>query len=314
MYGLEKDVRRKDKFDRSKKYFENHPYAKKKKSDTMREPYNADEKREFNIGTRSGRAEHASRIIEFCESEHMLEKIIMSFDNSIFYDENSDISSPIDSNFKTLYKFVVTDINDYIFSQRDGLHVGVLNNASAKNPGGGFVNGAIAQEEALCMKSTLYPVLHRLSEIDESFYSYNNSDSLQLYYKSAAIYTPHVLMICDNNYEFTEDTFEFSVISCAAVNVKAMRDSAFDQQKVYDEMKLRVKIILYAAAVNGVKHIILTDWGCGVFGNSIDYVIKFFMDELNGPQFSNVFAVVSFISNNSETVKRMEEVAGFSST
>ena len=35
-------------------------------------------------------------------------------------------------------------------------NIGVLNFASAKNPGGGFINGAMAQEESLAASGTLY--------------------------------------------------------------------------------------------------------------------------------------------------------------
>jgi len=37
-----------------------------------------------------------------------------------------------------------------------GEHCGVLNFASAKNPGGGFLKGSFAQEEALAASSDLY--------------------------------------------------------------------------------------------------------------------------------------------------------------
>ncbi|MDE7477756.1 MAG: TIGR02452 family protein, partial [Lachnospiraceae bacterium] len=66
--------------------------------------------------------------------------------------------------------------------------IGVLNFASAKNPGGGFLNGAMAQEESLAASSTLYRTL----TAHEEYYQSNRAQSSMMY-TDHAIYSPALL-------------------------------------------------------------------------------------------------------------------------
>ena len=56
-------------------------------------------------------------------------------------------------------------------------NIGVLNFASAKNPGGGFINGAMAQEESLAASGTLYRTL----TANEAYYRENRACQTMMY-------------------------------------------------------------------------------------------------------------------------------------
>ena len=79
-----------------------------------------------------------------------------------------------------------------------GCSVAALNFASAKHPGGGWLNGAQAQEESVTRRSTLYASL--TSEGAQAFYA-TMRDAMQSgndgMYTHAMIYSPMVSIIRD---------------------------------------------------------------------------------------------------------------------
>lgn len=71
-------------------------------------------------------------------------------------------------------------------------HVGVLNFASAKNPGGGFRTGASAQEESLARTSSLYLALSQ-DRLFTEFYGYHRRGKSAIY-SHRIIYSPRVII------------------------------------------------------------------------------------------------------------------------
>lgn len=146
----------------------------------------------------------------------------------------------------------------------------ILNFASYKVPGGGFLNGSMAQEESLCHISTLYNVLKH----QEDYYAYNNKHLNYALYTNRALYSPQIY--------FPTSGFYCDVITCAAPNLTACK--RFNPEVAKKEnsrlLKERIKFILDIAADNKVDVLILGAFGCGVFGQDIEEVINIFLDYL----------------------------------
>ena len=173
----------------------------------------------------------------------------------------------------------------------DGSRVALLNFASAKNPGGGFLGGAQAQEESLARSSGLYPCLLAAP----GFYSFHRAQH-DLRYSNRMIYSPDVPFFKDDDGAILETPYFASVITSAAPNYGAVeRTQMHDLPSVPAVLLERAGSVLRLAAHHGHTKLILGAWGCGVFGNPPELVASSFKQLLQaGGAFSSVFERVSF--------------------
>lgn len=174
---------------------------------------------------------------------------------------------------------------------RPGGSLGCLNFASAKNAGGGFLNGAQAQEESLARSSGLYPCL--LAQ--EGYYARNRAHSSVLYL-DLAIFSPGVPFIRNDEGELLENFYTAAVITCPAPNAGAvLRNEPEHADQIRAVLERRSDFVLTIAQREGLQRLVLGAWGCGVFKNDPRMVAQVFAERL-GPKgrFSNVFAEVVF--------------------
>jgi len=160
-----------------------------------------------------------------------------------------------------------------ILSYRDGLKTAVLNFASAKNPGGGFMGGAIAQEESLARSSSLYA-----SQIkDLTLYNFNKKNSTFLY-SDYMIYSPGVVFWMNDEGEFLESPVLVDVITSPAPNKGAMLQHGRKKEIAELEIvfKSRMDKVFALAKSKGVERLVLGAWGCGVFKNDYENVAAYF--------------------------------------
>ncbi|KAK2732431.1 hypothetical protein FQN57_002905 [Myotisia sp. PD_48] len=189
---------------------------------------------------------------------------------------------------------------------RDKMPVCVLNMANANNAGGGWKNGAMAQEESLCYRSSL-------------------SFTLKLRYypipELGAIYSPTVLVIrssIDDGHSLLrlDDPGKLPVISVVSIAalcepILKMEDTQvrpgssqyqkrekFDDPTDRDLTKEKIRVVLRTAAYNGHRRLVLGALGCGAFLNPREEVADCFAEVLAEKEFdggwweSVIFAIM----------------------
>lgn len=164
-----------------------------------------------------------------------------------------------------------------------------LNFASAKNPGGGFLGGSQAQEEALCRASALYVTINPQQE----YYEVNRNCGTCLY-TDYMIYSPSVPVFRNDRDELLDRPFEVSVITAPAVNKGALANSQPEKlQSVETVMRQRIEKLLSIAVLHGYERLVLGAWGCGVFRNNPADIASLFREVLTD-RFSGAFEEAGF--------------------
>ena len=200
-----------------------------------------------------------------------------------------DAASPLDQNFcpklpLTKIRVISMDTIDaalQLTRNPSDPPVCVLNMANAIHAGGGFRTGALAQEEALCYRTSLHFTLKlRFYPIPEK----------------ATVYSPNVLVIRDslaNGHELLDcrdpaSLPTISVVSAAAIHhpmvafhKKHPKDLMYAIQDDQDLMKEKIRVILRTAIKNKHRQIVLGAFGCGAFKNPPMEVAYLFLDVLS---------------------------------
>ena len=168
-------------------------------------------------------------------------------------------------------------------------HLLCLNYASTKNPGGGFLKGARAQEESIARASGLYPCQLKA----ENYYKSNRRNRSCLY-THHMIYTPSVPVIKKEQGELMDQPVFPSIITAPAVNAGAVhRNEPGNVYKIEPVMRQRIDMLLALCRKHGHKTLILGAWGCGVFRNEPADIARLFKDLLFG-KYNNQFERVVF--------------------
>lgn len=139
--------------------------------------------------------------------------------------------------------------------------IACLNFADYEQTAGGYLQGALAQEEAICFDSTLYQVLLAFPE----YYAWNREHLANYLYQDRAIYSPGIIFH-QKQYLASAD-----VITCAAPFYRKSTLLQLPYSQALQALKLRMTFVKQIAEDQHVDYLVLGAWGAGVFGfNSLD--------------------------------------------
>ncbi|MGW8768072.1 TIGR02452 family protein [Streptomyces sp. NPDC055815] len=169
--------------------------------------------------------------------------------------------------------------------------VAVLNFASARNPGGGYLNGAQAQEEALCRASALHATLLRAPD----YYAHHRAERDALY-TDRVIHSPRVPVFRDDRGALLAEPFTVGFLTSPAPNAGVVRRQTPElAHRVPAALASRAERVLETAAAAGYRRLVLGAWGCGVFRNDPAEVAATFRALLTGEgRFAGHFEEIVF--------------------
>lgn len=212
-----------------------------------------------------------------------------------------------DGSANTFYEVVnASTVKAIIDEVNTGQPTAALNFASAKNPGGGFLNGAMAQEEALAATSGLYN-----TQIRHMAYYDENRACRSMMYTDNAIYSPDVVFFRDENNKLLEVPVTCSILTLPAVNMRQVRLKGEDVNWARMTMKDRMRLALAIFAYEKNQTIILGAYGCGVFGNDPNDVARWWHELLVDEKYGGYFKRVLFVildKPGGENIKAFERV------
>lgn len=153
----------------------------------------------------------------------------------------------------------------------------VLDFASFTNPGGGYIRGSWAQEEALCAGSFLYNAL----EGQGDWYGENRRRNINCeLYRNRALVVPAVRFDCNHVHAYAD------VIVAAAPNAKrARQEYRVGDDALLDALRDRIRFVLAICDELGREKLVLGAWGCDNNGFDAEAVAELFRKELASGDF-----------------------------
>lgn len=187
-----------------------------------------------------------------------------------------------------------------------GVVFAALNMANERYPGGGYTNGCAAQEENMARRSNLhFTFTSAVASKQGRSTVYTKEMTSLIGGEAGRVHLSETPLVCVRGaekfeedslgYEFYEpdEIFPFLELRSAAVNIgKHQGKRKRDESEVDASMKRRIEAQFATLEQRNVRHVVLSAFGCGAFGNDPHKVATMYREAVE--RHKHNFDVIAF--------------------
>ena len=178
-----------------------------------------------------------------------------------------------------------------------GYNPAILNMASRRNPGGGVVNGAGAQEETIFRRTNLFKSLYQFAPYAAQYGVKKSEYQYPMDMNFGGIYSPGITIFREseaNGYKLMSHPKEMAFISVAGINKPELDSEGMIVDTLVETVKNKIRTIFRIGLIHGHDSLVLGALGCGAFCNPPRHIAKLFHEVMNEPEFKNTYKLITF--------------------
>lgn len=178
-----------------------------------------------------------------------------------------------------------------------GYNPAVLNMASRRNPGGGVVTGAGAQEETLFRRTNLFRSLYQFAPFAGMYGIKTSHYQYPLDRNFGGVYTPEAIYFRESEqkgYALLDNPVSLSFITVAGMNRPDLTAEGMIADHHVEPIKNKIRTIFRIGLAHGHDSLVLGALGCGAFRNPPRNVARLFHEVMDELEFKNKYRRIVF--------------------
>ena len=194
-----------------------------------------------------------------------------------------------------------------------GYNPAVLNMASRRNPGGGVVTGAGAQEETLFRRTNLFRSLYQFAPFAGMYGIKTSHYQYPLDRNFGGVYTPEAIYFRESEqkgYALLGNPVSLSFITVAGMNQPDLTAEGMIADHHVEPIKNKIRTIFRIGLAHGHDSLVLGALGCGAFRNPPRHVARLFHEVMDELEFKNKYRRIVFAILDDQNAHRSHNPAG----